>query len=312
VAAETILVTGASGFVGGHLLPAMRAAMPAAKIVGTGSGLVELDITQSAAVRRLVAELRPDICIHLAGKAALGAALADPARAWAVNLHGTLNLADAMQEFTPRGRLIFISSSECYGASFKSGQKLDETAPLAPLNLYAATKAAADLALGARVGLGLRLLRLRPTNHTGPGQSEDFVVPAFAGQIARIEAGLAPPEILVGALQPARDFLDIRDVCAAYAACVQRDAELPDDAILNIASGQAVPIGTILDLLLARTKCRITVRQDPARLRPVEIPTACGDASRAMRLLGWRPEFTLEQTLDSMLEFARRKQALLL
>jgi GDP-4-dehydro-6-deoxy-D-mannose reductase len=311
VPSKAILVTGAGGFVGGHLLPALRAAFPTAKLIGTGqepdAGPIALDITRRDAVRQVIAAQKPDICIHLAGIAAIGTAIADPDHAWAVNLHGTLNIADAIQAEAPHCRMIFISSAECYGASFKSGLELDESAVLAPMNLYAATKAAADLALGARTGRGLRLLRLRPFNHTGPGQTEDFVVPAFAGQIARIEAGLAPPEISVGALDSERDFLDVRDICAAYVQCVALDAELPDDLILNIASGQAVKIATILDMLLARTPHNITIRQDPSRMRPVEISTAIGDASRARRLLHWQPGIPLAETLDSVLDFARQK-----
>lgn len=311
VAAKTILVTGAGGFVGSHFLPALRAAFPSARIIGTGqhkhTNLVALDITQRDQVRQVIAAAQPDLCFHLAGVSAIGAAMAAPDRAWAVNLHGTLNLADAIQATAPDCRLVFISSAECYGASFKSGQKLDETAPLAPMNLYAATKAAAELALGARIGQGLRLLRLRPFNHTGPGQSEDFVVPAFAHQIARIEAGLAPPEISVGALEPERDFLDVRDVCAAYVQCAAHEADLPPDAILNIASGNAVKIGTILDMLLTRATCPITIRQDPTRLRPVEIRTALGDAGQAMRLLHWQPQIPLSETLDRVLAEARQK-----
>jgi GDP-4-dehydro-6-deoxy-D-mannose reductase len=194
------------------------------------------------------------VCVHLAGIAAVGVAVKDPARTWAVNLHGTLNLAEAILAHVPDCRLIFVSSAEVYGGSFKAGAALDESAALAPMNLYAATKAAAELALGAMAGNGLRLLRLRPFNHTGPGQAEAFVVPAFAGQIARIEAGLAPPVIKVGALRPARDFMDVRDVCAAYAACVREADALPENAVLNIASGRAVKIGDILRMLLAQAR----------------------------------------------------------
>ena len=174
--ARTILVTGAAGFVGRHLIPALAAAFAETRIIGTGlhgaPDLMPLDVTQPDAVRGLVAAQKPDICFHLAGIAAPGQARADPGRAWTVNLQGSLNLADAILAAAPRCRLVFISSAEAYGASFRAGEPLDETAPLAPINLYAATKAAADLALGARVGEGLRLLRLRPFNHTGPGQDE--------------------------------------------------------------------------------------------------------------------------------------------
>jgi GDP-4-dehydro-6-deoxy-D-mannose reductase len=296
-----ILVTGADGFVGRFLLPVLRADFPGAEIQGTG----RLDITDRAAVFAAVAAARPEVCVHLAGIAAIGQALADPARTWAVNLHGALNLAEAILAHAPDCRMIFISSAEVYGGSFRAGVALDERAALAPMNLYAATKAAAELALGAMAGNGLRLLRLRPFNHTGPGQAEAFVVPAFAGQIARIEAGLAPPVIKVGALRPARDFMDVRDVCAAYAACVRPVGELPENAVLNIASGRAVKIGDILRMLLDQARVKIDVAEDPARLRAVEIERAVGDAGLAERLLGWRPRIALEETLAGVLAAAR-------
>jgi GDP-4-dehydro-6-deoxy-D-mannose reductase len=307
---KTILVTGAGGFVGRHLLAALGTAFPESRIVGAGmpnEADFLLDVTNRGQVFGVFKTLQPDVCIHLAGIAAIGAAKQDPGLAWAVNLHGALNVADAILANARHCRMIFASSAECYGASFRSGRKLDETAPLAPMNLYAATKAAADLALGAKAADGLLILRLRLFNHTGPAQREDFVVPAFAGQIARIEAGLAAPEILVGALTPERDFLDIRDVCAAYVASVAQFDTIPNNQILNIASGGAVTIGTILDLLIAKASRKITIRQDSARLRPIEIDHAAGDAARAAEVLGWRPVHSLDDTLDSVLAFARRE-----
>jgi GDP-4-dehydro-6-deoxy-D-mannose reductase len=309
--ARTILVTGAAGFVGRHLITALATAFPEVRIVGTGlrgvANVMPMDITQPDAVRELIAAEKPDICFHLAGIAAVGQARENPGRAWMVNLQGSLNLADAILAASPRCRLVFVSSAEAYGASFRAGQPLDETAPLAPMNLYAATKAAADLALGARTGEGLRLLRLRPFNHTGLGQSEIFVVPAFAGQIARIEAGLAPPELAVGALTPERDFLDIRDICDAYVRCAARDADLSDDEILNLSSGHATRIGDLLQRLLAMSRATITVRQDARRLRDAEISKAVGNAAKARNLLGWAPQIPLEDTLTSVLNAARQE-----
>ena len=309
---DRILVTGAEGFVGRHLTSALAASFPVAKIIGTSRSSVygeELEVTDSVQTREAISRLQPDACIHLAGIAAIGAARSNPRQAWDINLHGTLNVANAILTAAPQCRLIFISSAECYGASFKAGVPLNEDAALAPMNLYGATKAAAELALGVLAGEGLRLLRLRPFNHTGAGQSEDFVVPAFARQIARIEAGLMAPEMAVGALTPERDFLDIRDICSAYIACIQKFDSLPQNHVINIAHGHTVKIGAILDILLANSSANITVRQDPSRLRPIEISRAVGDTSRANTLLGWQPRFELEDTLRTVLNFARQQYA---
>jgi GDP-4-dehydro-6-deoxy-D-mannose reductase len=304
MAFETILVTGAGGFAGQYLLPILRVRFPASHIIGAAREA--LDVTDAPAVDAALARWQPDVCIHLAGIASVSAARAAPDRAWAVNLHGALNVAHGILRAAPHCRMIFVSSAECYGGSFNAGVALGETAPLAPLNLYAATKAAAELALGALAGEGLRLLRLRPFNHTGPGQSEAYVVPAFAGQIARIEAGLAPPEIFVGALDPEREFLDVRDVCNAYALAVEKFDELPNNQILNLASGKPLRIGAMLDYLLSLAECRVTIRRDPARLRPAEIMKSFGNAALAETLLGWRPAVQAEDTFASLLFAARR------
>jgi GDP-4-dehydro-6-deoxy-D-mannose reductase len=252
-----------------------------------------------------VARLRPEVCVHLAAVSAIGAAVADPRRAWAVNLHGAINVGEAILAGAPDCVMIFVSSAECYGASFKAGLAVAESAPLSPMNLYAATKAAAEMALAALAARGLRLLRVRPFNHTGPGQTGAFVVPAFAGQIARIEAGLQPPVIAVGALTPERDFLDVRDVCAAYVACIARFEALGDHGIVNIGSGVAVSIAGVLERLLAMSSRAITVREDPEKLRPVEIARAVADAGLARRCLGWAPVVPLAETLAAVLDAAR-------
>jgi GDP-4-dehydro-6-deoxy-D-mannose reductase len=300
---KRILVTGAEGFVGGHLLPTLAAGFPQATLLGRGE--TRLDVVDRAAVFAGIAAQQPDICIHLAAISAVGAAASDPARAWAVNLHGAINIAEAIMRHAPDCRMLFVSSAEVYGGSFRTGAALDEAAPLNPMNLYAATKAAAEMALAALAARGLLLVRLRPFNHAGPGQSDTFVLPAFASQIARIEAGLQAAVIQVGALTPERDFLDVRDVCSAYAACIARIEDIPANGIINIASGSAVTIGALLEMLLRRARCPIAVEEDPARLRPVEIPRALGCADYAKNVLGWQPRYTLDQTVESVLDDAR-------
>ena len=289
-----ILVTGARGFVGGHLVPVLREAFPGAELLTPS-----FDLRDAGAVEAAVVLHKPDGCVHLAGVAAVAEARSDPDRAWDVNLHGTLRLARALLRHAPGCRLVFAGSADSYGATFRRGTPLGEDAPLAPLNTYAATKAAADLALGAMAADGLHAVRLRAFNHTGPGQSAAFVVPAFARQAARIAAGRQPPVLDVGGLDPLRDFGDVRDVCRAYAACLR--ADLQPGEVLNIATGQPRRVGDVLGAVLALAGVDAHPRSDPARQRPNDIPTAAGDASRARRLLGWAPTVPWEETLHDVL-----------
>lgn len=300
-APRRILVTGSGGFVGAHLMPALAHAYPDAAIVGATA-----DVTDREAVMGEIATAAPDAVIHLAAIAAIPAARQDPARAWHVNLHGTLHVASAVLAHAPGATLLFASTADLYGATFRSGVPIDETAMLAPLNTYAATKAAADLALGAMAAEGLRAIRMRPFNHTGPGQTDAFVVAAFAQQVARIAAGLQPPVLQVGDLSPLRDFLDVRDVCAAYALALA--ADLTPGAILNIASGQSRRIGDVLRDLLHAAGVTADIQTDPARLRPSDIPIAAGDAGR-LRALGWAPAVPWAQTVADTLAYWRHKIA---
>jgi len=199
---------------------------------------------------------------------------------------------------------VFISSAEVYGASFLNAASLDERALLQPVNPYAASKAAADLLVRQAAADGLAATVMRPFNHTGPGQDEAFVAPSFAGQIARIEAGLQPPVIDVGSLDEERDFLDVADVVQAYRLAIERRRDPAMSGVFNVASGQPVRIGDLLDRLLSQAKRKIDVRVDPARLRKAPIPRVVGDASR-LRSLGWRPTRNLDDTLRAVLEERR-------
>ncbi len=291
-----ILVTGSAGFVGQHLLPALRTACPGAEL-----HTAPFDVTDGAAAAAAVATAQPDAVVHLAAVAAISQARLDPGLAWNVNLTGTLNVARAIMAHAPACTLVFASSADIYGASFRAGTPLDEGAVPAPLNTYAATKAAADLALGAMAAEGLRVVRVRSFNHTGPGQAPGFVVPAFAEQVARIAAGLQPPVLRVGALDPMRDFLDVRDVCAAYTLCLVHADALAPGTVLNVASGQPRRVGDVLTTLMKAAGVQAEVVTDAGRLRPTDIPIAAGDAALARRLLGWAPAIPWEQTIADVL-----------
>lgn len=314
-----ILLTGASGFVGPHLAEALRTICGSdSEIVATGimpgqhprlGTVMALDVTDHAALDTVIRTKRPTHVIHLAGIAAPSAANADPEASWRVHLYGTLALARTIMKSAPDCWLIHIGSGLVYGESAKTGLPLDETALLAPVDEYSATKAAADLALGALTKSGLKCVRLRPFNHTGTGQSETFVVPAFAMQIARIEAGLAPPVIRVGNLDAQRDFLDVRDVANAYALVLKtlEQQTTLSGTVLNIASGVPRRISDILDCLVAMSRASIAVEPDPARRRPSDLPIIVGDAARARTLLQWNPTYPFEDTLATVLDDCRTR-----
>jgi nucleoside-diphosphate-sugar epimerase len=299
-----ILITGATGFVGRHLTVALAFAFPDATLFTR-----EFDITDPTEVGNAVAASMPDVCLHLAAISTNAMAIPDETHAWAVNLHGTLHLAGAILRHAPDCQLLFVSSADAYGASFRSGDKLTESAPLAPLNLYGTTKAAADLALGAMAGQGLRVVRLRPSNHTGPGQSSGLVVAAFARQVARVAAGLQPAVIEVGNLEPRRDFLDVRDVCAAYVACISRREVIGPGEIFNIASGEARRVGGVLDALLAIAGVKAEIRVDARRTRTTDVNLAWCDATHAKDVLGWASVTPWQQTLRSVLDDWRHRIA---
>lgn len=311
-APSRVLVTGAAGFVGRHLTAALRAAFPAAELVpaaraggagGVAGGAVRaFDLMDAEGMARLVADVRPDACVHLAAASSVAESFADPDAAWRANVDGTRALAAALMRHAPECRLLHASSGEAYGLSFNDGVPLDERAPLRPANPYAAAKAAADIALGEMALRGLRVLRLRPLNHVGPGQSPRFAVASFARQIALIEAGAQPPVVRAGALDRERDFLDVRDVCDAYVAALARADALAAGTVLNIASGRPRRMGDVLADLLRIAGVRAEVEQERAALRPTDLLSTSCSAAAAREALGWTPQIAWEDTLAAVLE----------
>jgi GDP-4-dehydro-6-deoxy-D-mannose reductase len=279
-APKRILMTGWQGFVGQHLTAALAAAWPDATLL-----TAPVDVCDAAAVTAWVSQAEPDMCIHLAAIASVPAAAEAQDLAWQVNLHGTLNVARAILAAVPSCQLLFASSADAYGESFRVGGALDEDAPLAPMNVYGATKAAADLALGSMVPFGLRVVRLRLFNHIGAGQSPSYAVASFARQIARIEAGLQPPVLQVGNLETFRDFVDVRDACAAYIACIEHRASLAPGAVINIASGTARRMADVVAALLEMSHVKVELKSTQSRARGTDIIRACGNAARARDLL---------------------------
>ncbi len=305
-----ILVTGASGFVGGHVLPALRRAFPAARLIaGVHRRAVEgwdesltLRFDDPAGLRAALAEARPDAVLHLAAQANVAASFKDPDATRAANTDAALNLAQAMLAEVPECRLVFASTGEVYGLSFRDGPATEDT-PFQPTNPYAEAKAAADAALGGMAGAGLRVLRMRPLNHVGPGQSPGYVMTDFARQVALFEAGRPEhPALRVGALDRWRDFLDVRDVCEGYSLALQRFDDLENGIALNLASGTPRRVGDILEGLLDLAGVRPPIEEAASALRPTDVERTEGDASRARALLGWAPRIAWGATLRAVLD----------
>lgn len=284
------LITGASGFVGGYLLRAL---------LESGWRVTTLDARAHRpldGVRSIVADLRTlpairgrfDVVFHLAALSHVPTCEADPAAAFDVNVLGTLRLLRATS-----GRFVFVGSGDIYGPG-----RVDESARPRPANAYAASKTVADALAAAR-----DVLVLRPFNHTGPGQAEQFVAPRFAAQIARIEAGLQPPEIRVGNLWPVRDFLDVRDVVRAYLLALGK----APPGVYNIASGQGVSIGDLLRMLQGLSRAPFEIVPDPKLLRAGEPRERLGDATKFRLATGWEPRIPLRRTLADLLEYERAR-----
>jgi GDP-4-dehydro-6-deoxy-D-mannose reductase len=304
-----ILVTGASGFVGGHLRSALRAAFPEARLLAATRSeaalgwdeTIVLDLLDPASCMTALQVAKPDSVIHLAALADVAASFHDPFLTWRTNLLGTLALANATLATVPEALFVFASSAEVYGLSFQDGRALTEDAPLHPANPYAASKAAADIAVGEMALRGLRAVRVRPFNHTGAGQAEAFVVSAFARQVALIAAGRQEAVIRVGALDRWRDFLDVADVCASYVAILRNADKLAPGAVFNLASGVPRHVGGILADIVRLGGIAPRIEQEATRLRPTDTMRTEGNASAARAALGWVPQVPWETTLYTVL-----------
>ncbi len=311
-----VLITGVTGFVGGWLAAELAGHYPQAALFGTtthsaadapanlpaGMGLLTADLTDLSAVRHAVAEASPTHVFHLAGFAS--GAGTDAFRINRVNVDATVSLLSALEAQGNSCRVQLASSGYVYGAT-SPGKPARETDLPKPAGAYAESKALMEKAVHPYAENGLLSLTItRSFNHTGPRQATDFVIPAFAKQIARIEKGLEPPIVRVGNLDAKRDFLSVQDVVRAYRLLLF-EADPAPYRVVNVASGVGRTIRSLLDLLVADSTAAVTVETDPARLRPSDLLECVGDSSLLTQLTGWHPEISLEDTLLGTLEYWR-------
>ena len=309
------LITGAGGFVGNHLRTHLLSQTDW-ELLGTvypgpvenpqpepRLRLVYADLRRSDSVLDLFASFQPDAVLHLAAQSSVSSSFANPWETLENNIRAQLNILEAIRKLELQTRVLVIGSNEEYGPPQPEELPLTYTSPLRPQSPYPLSKVAQDL-MGLQYHLAYRMdiVRMRPFNHTGPGQSPRFVVPAFASQVARIEAGLQEPVVRVGNLDVERDFSDVRDIVRGYRLAVEKGT--PGE-VYNLASGHPYPVRQLLETLLSLSTVQIQAEVDPARYRPADTPVFYGSAAKFQRHTGWQPKIPLEQTLRDVLEYWR-------
>ena len=314
------LVTGIGGFAGSHLAEYLLAqGLEVCGILLPGEAttnldavkhcltLHEADLTDAGGVCQVVEEERPDLVYHLAAQAAVSKSWEDPASTLIINIMSQLNLLQAVLAANIRPRILIVGSYEEYGSLRPEELPAKETSPLHPTNPYGVSKIAQDM-MGYQYfsSHGLCCVRVRPFNHLGPRQSETFVAPSFAKQVAEAEAGLREPVVRVGNLEAERDFTDVRDIVRGYYLALLH-GEAGD--VYNLGSGRATSVQCILDFFLAHAKIGLSVEQDPSLIRPLDVPMSVCDFSKLKDRTGWEPEIPLERTLSDVLEYWRNKVA---
>ena len=315
-----LLVTGAGGFVGGHLVDFLHTEHPEVEIHGvvlphgsvswraaSGARVLEADLNDRGAAAAVVEEVRPERILHLAGQSSVHLSWLDPGGTLRTNVMGIVHVLDAARERGMRPDVLVVGSAEEYGSVAPEEIPIREEAPLRPASPYAVSKVAqAALALLYGPAGGMRIVLTRTFHHTGPGRGEAFAESSFARQIAEIEAGLRPAVLKVGNLEAVRDFADVRDVVRAYWLLLDRGAA---GAVYNVCSGHGRRMRELLDVLLGNTGARMEVRVDPERLRPSDVPAQVGDPSRLRAATLWEPLIPLDKTLRDLLDDWRQRTA---
>lgn len=313
------LITGISGFVGSHLAERLLASgqwTVSGTVFGDASNIAHLtdrltlyegELSALERVAEIVEDSRPDAIFHLAAQPVVSVSRQDPWGTLENNIRLQLNVLEAAARVARQAAVLVIGSSEEYGHVTPADLPLREDAPLRPTSPYAVSKIAQDyLGLQYHLSHGVRAIRMRPFNHIGPRQRRGFVAPDFASQVAEIEAGLRPPVMLVGQLDVARDFSDVRDIVRGYELAALHGA--PGE-VYNIGACEAHTVRELLDTLLALATVKIEARPDPARMRPVDTPLIVGDCAKFSAATGWAPLIPFEQTVKDVLDDWRRQVA---
>ena len=316
------LITGTTGFAGSHMVEYLLAHQPDVEVFGIKRWrspmeniahlvdrleLVETDLRDYHSVYRMLEKIKPDYIFHLAAQSFVPTSWNAPAATLETNVVGQTHLFEAVRSLDLDPVIQIACSSEEYGLVHPDETPISESNPLRPLSTYAVSKIAQDY-LGYQYfqSYGLKVVRTRGFNHTGPRRGDVFVTSNFAKQLGRIKAGLSEPVIRVGNLTATRDFTDVRDMVRAYWLAVTKGKP---GTVYNIASGQAITIQELLDRLIELTDVEVEIQQDPERMRPSDVEILIGDYSKFREDTGWEPQIPFEQTLRDTVEYWRQRIA---
>ncbi|MDH4218811.1 MAG: GDP-mannose 4,6-dehydratase [Candidatus Aminicenantes bacterium] len=315
-----ILITGITGFAGSHLADYILENHPDVKVFGLirwrsrmenilhikdRIHLIEADLKDMGSLKKCLAGVQPDRIFHLAAQSFVPTSWICPAETFAINALGQINLFEAVLSLGISPKIQIAGSSEEYGLVNADEVPMKETNPLRPLSPYAVSKVAQDL-LGWQYykSYGIKVVRTRGFNHTGPRRGEVFICSNFAKQIVEIEKQKREPIIYVGNLEARRDFTDVRDIVRAYWLCMEKGIE---GEVYNIGTGKTYSIKEVLDMLLSLVKVEVKIEVDPLRLRPSDVPVLLSDSSKFRELTGWAPKISFTQSLQDLLEYWRER-----
>jgi len=315
-----VLITGITGFAGSHLAEYILTHHPEVEVYGLirwrsrrenivhiedKITLVEGDLKDIVSLKKMLANVKPDRIFHLAAQSFVPTSWKCPAETFSINAIGQINLFEAILDLGLSPKIQIAGSSEEYGLVYENEIPMKETNPLRPLSPYAVSKVAQDLlAFQYWKSYGLRTVRTRGFNHTGPRRGEVFICSNFARQIAEIEKEKRDPVILVGNLEAKRDFTDVRDIVRAYWLSLEKGEE---GEVYNIGTGRAYAMQDILDMLISLSQVKVEVKVDPERLRPSDVPILLSDSSKFRQLTGWEPRIPLRQSLEDLLNYWRAR-----
>lgn len=316
---KRVLITGVTGFVGPHLADFLLRDEHAMihgiyrdehSLTRLGDSIHKIllhpcDLTDPVAVQNTLVSARPDIIFHLAAHSDVARSWAEPAHTFQSNVLGSIHLFEAIRKAKLDPVVHIACSSEQYGLVKKEDLPVNEATAFSPLSPYAVSRVTVDL-LGYQYfkSFGMKIIRTRAFNHTGPGQTERFVCSRFAKHIAEIEKGIIPPILRVGNLDAVRDFTDVRDIVRAYALSVMHGK--PGEVYV-IASGLGRSIKEVLAMLLSLARVPIHVETDSTLLRPSDVPALYGDSTKFREATGWKPEWSFEETLRDLLNYWRER-----